>query len=44
MVNLAWLVGAGGTLVLDIIVLLQFAYYAKERRMARERAELEDAI
>jgi len=36
MVNLAWLVGSGGTILTDMIVISQFVYYAKDRRRARE--------
>jgi hypothetical protein len=44
MVNLAWLVGAGGTVFLDLVVLCQFGYYARARKEARRLAELEDAV
>lgn len=33
MINAPWLLGSAGTIFLDFIVLGQFAYYAKERRL-----------
>ncbi|GAA6063217.1 hypothetical protein JCM10212_002439 [Sporobolomyces blumeae] len=36
LVNAPWLLGSGGTIFLDFIVLGQFAFYAKERRLAEE--------
>ncbi|GAA5956179.1 hypothetical protein JCM3765_005482 [Sporobolomyces pararoseus] len=37
LVNAPWLLGSGGTIFLDFIVLGQFAFYAKERRLKDER-------
>ncbi|GAA5934316.1 PQ-loop repeat-containing protein [Sporobolomyces koalae] len=37
LVNAPWLLGSGGTIFLDFIVLGQFAYYAKERRLQDEQ-------
>ncbi|GAA6023754.1 hypothetical protein JCM11491_006033 [Sporobolomyces phaffii] len=37
LVNAPWLLGSGGTIFLDFIVLGQFAFYAKERRLRDER-------
>jgi hypothetical protein len=34
-----WLLGSAGTIFLDFIVLGQFAYYAKERRLEQARNE-----
>ncbi|KAL7339412.1 hypothetical protein BJY59DRAFT_760747 [Rhodotorula toruloides] len=39
LINAPWLVGSGGTIFLDFIVLGQFAYYAKERRLEAEAAK-----
>ncbi|KAG0663876.1 hypothetical protein C6P46_002102 [Rhodotorula mucilaginosa] len=37
MINAPWLLGSAGTIFLDFIVLGQFAYYAKERRLEQAR-------
>ncbi|POY75702.1 hypothetical protein BMF94_1325 [Rhodotorula taiwanensis] len=37
MINAPWLVGSAGTIALDFLVLGQFAYYAKERRLEQAR-------
>ncbi|GAA5879023.1 hypothetical protein JCM16303_001271 [Sporobolomyces ruberrimus] len=37
LVNAPWLLGSGGTIFLDFLVLGQFTYYAKERRLRDER-------
>ncbi|GEM10322.1 cystinosin/ERS1p repeat protein [Rhodotorula toruloides] len=39
LINAPWLVGSGGTIALDFIVLGQFAFYAKERRLEAEAAK-----
>ncbi|GAA5849779.1 hypothetical protein JCM5353_005540 [Sporobolomyces roseus] len=40
LVNAPWLLGSGGTILLDFVVLGQFAFYAKERRERDERERL----
>ncbi|GAA5906589.1 PQ-loop repeat-containing protein [Sporobolomyces salmoneus] len=37
MINAPWLLGSAGTVFLDFLVLGQFAYYAKERRLEAEK-------
>lgn len=37
LVNAPWLLGSGGTIFLDFLVLGQFTFYAKERRLKNER-------
>jgi hypothetical protein len=37
MINAPWLLGSAGTIFLDFIVLGQFAYYAKGRRLEQAR-------
>jgi predicted kinase len=42
-VNASWLVGSGGTVILDFIVLGQFWYYRRERRQT-ELTEGDDEV
>lgn len=36
-INAPWLLGSAGTIFLDFLVLGQFAWYSKERRLEQER-------
>lgn len=44
LINASWLVGSGGTIFLDMIVLGQFVHYAGARRRKEVEAEMPVAV